>query len=95
MVALAVCTGVVNTGLILRRLPTSWSQPYQLLLAAKICMVGGMIFVALINHIVIAPRINSGFRPAARLLLHTTTVELVLGGGGLVLVNLFGTFDPV
>jgi putative copper export protein len=53
-----------------------------------------MIFIALINHIVIAPRINSGFRPAAHLLLYTTTVELVLGGGALMLVNLFGTFDP-
>ena len=95
MVALAVCTGVVNTGLILGRLPTAWSQPYQLLLATKICLVGAMIVIALINRCVIVPRTKSGFQPAAHLLLYTTTIELVLGGGALVLVNLFGTFDPV
>jgi putative copper resistance protein D len=95
MVALAVCTGVVNTGLILGRLPVSWSQPYQLLLAVKICLVGGMIVIALVNRIVIVPRTKLGFRSAAHLLRYTTTIELVLGGGVLVLVNLFGTLDPV
>lgn len=29
------------------------------------------------------------------LLLYTTTVELALGVGALVLFNLFGTFEPV
>jgi putative copper resistance protein D len=95
MVALAVFTGVINTALILGRLPLSWSQPYQGLLAAKICLVAGMIVIALVNRTLIVPRIRSGFRPAAHLLLYTTTLELVLGGGALVLVNIFGTFDPV
>lgn len=95
MVALAVCTGMVNTGFILGRLPTAWSQPYQLMLAAKICIVGAMIIIALVNRTVIVPRLKSGFRPAAHLLFYTTTVELVLGGGALALVNIFGTFDPV
>ena len=95
MVALAVCTGVVNTSLILGRLPLAWSQPYQLLLAAKICIVAGMIVIALINRTVIVPRAKSGFRPAAQLLLYSATIELALGGGALVLVNLIGTFDPV
>ena len=95
MVALAVFTGAVNTGLILGRLPLVWSQPYQLLLAAKICLVGAMIVIALINRIVIVPRIKLGFRPAARLLLYTTSIELVLGGGALALVNIFGALDPV
>jgi putative copper resistance protein D len=95
MVALAVFTGAVNTGLILGRLPTEWSQPYQLLLAAKICIVAGMIVIALINRTVIVPRIKSGIRPATHLLLYTTSIELVLGGGALALVNIFGTLDPV
>jgi putative copper resistance protein D len=95
MVAFAVCTGVINTGLILGRLPTAWSQPYQLLLAAKICLVGAMIVIALINRIVIVPRTKSGLLPGERLLLCTTTVELVLGGGALALVNIFSTLDPV
>lgn len=95
MVALAVLTGVVNTGLILGRLPTAWSQPYQLMLAAKICIVGAMIAIALVNRAVIVPRIKLGSRPAEHLLLCTTTVELVLGGGALALVNIFGTLDPV
>jgi copper resistance protein D len=95
MVALAVCSGVANTGLILGRLPTAWSQPYQLLLAAKICIVAGMIVIALINRTVIVPRIKSGIRPATHLLLYTTSIELVLGGGALALVNIFGTLDPV
>jgi putative copper resistance protein D len=95
MVALAVFTGVINTTLILGQLPLSWSQPYQGLLAAKICLVGGMISIALINRNLIVPRIKSDVRPATHLLLYTTTVELALGGGALVLVNIFGTFDPV
>ncbi len=95
MVTLAVCTGVVNTGLILGRLPLEWSQPYQLLLAAKIFIVGAMILIALNNRYIIVPRIKLGFRPATHFLLRTTTIELVLGFGALVLVNLFGTFAPV
>jgi copper resistance protein D len=95
MVGLAVCSGAVNTALILGRLPLDWSQPYQLLLAAKICLVGVMIVIALINRFVIVPRINSGFRPAAHLLVFPASLELMLGSGALVLVNLFGTFDPV
>jgi putative copper resistance protein D len=95
MVALAVFTGLLNTALILGRLPLEWSQPYQLLLFAKIFIVGVMILIALINRYVILPRIKLGFRPAAHLLLRTTTIELALGFGALVLVNLFGAFDPV
>lgn len=95
MVALTVFTGAINTALILGQLPLSWSQPYQGLLAAKICLVGGMISIALVNRNIIAPRIESDVRPATHLLLYTTTAELVLGGGALVLVNIFGTFDPV
>jgi copper resistance protein D len=93
-VALAVCSGVINTGLILGNLPLAWSHPYQLLLAVKICIVGGMIVLALINRYVIVPRIRSDFRPAAHLLLYTTAIELMLGGGALVLVNLLSASDP-
>ena len=95
MVVLAVCTGVVNTGLILGRLPLEWSQPYQLLLAAKICLVAGMIGIALVNRYVVAPRSNPDFRPAAKLLGYTASIELMLGAGALMLVNLIGTLDPV
>ena len=48
MVALAVCSGVINTSLILGRLPLDWSQPYQLLLSAKICLVGAMVGISMI-----------------------------------------------
>jgi putative copper resistance protein D len=94
MVALAVCSGVINTGLILRSLPLAWSHPYQLLLALKICIVGGMIVIALINRYVIVPRMGSNFRPTSHLLLYTTAIELMLGCGALVLVNLLSASDP-
>ena len=95
MVALAVFTGVINTSLILGRLPLAWSQPYQLLLAAKICLVAGMIVIALLNRYVIVPRSNPDFRLAAQILIYTASIELMLGAGALILVNLFGTLDPV
>jgi putative copper resistance protein D len=94
VVALAVCSGAANTVLILGSLPLAWSQPYQRLLAAKICIVGGMIVIALINRYVIVPRTKSGLRPAAHLLLYTTAIELMLGCGALVLVNLLSASDP-
>ena len=95
MVALAVFTGAMNTALILGQLPLTWSQPYQGLLAAKICLVGGMVSIALINRTIIVPRFKSDVRPTKHLLLCTTTAELALGAGALVLVNIFGTLDPV
>jgi putative copper resistance protein D len=94
VVALAVCSGAVNTGLILGSLPLAWSQPYHRLLAAKICIVGGMIVIALINRYVIVPRTKSGLRPAPHLLFCTTAIELMLGCGALVLVNIFSASDP-
>jgi putative copper resistance protein D len=95
MVVLAVASGVANTGLILGRLPVTWWQPYQVLLAGKICLVGAMILLAVVNQLLIVPRIRAGKPGAARLLACTATAELALGAGALVLVNLFGSYDPV
>jgi copper resistance protein D len=94
MVAAVVSTGVANTCLILGYLPLVWSQPYQQLLAMKISLVGAMIVIALVNRHVIVPRTKSGPTAATRQLLYATAAELVLGAGVLVLVNLFGTYDP-
>jgi len=93
-VALVLVSGLVNTVLILGRLPTDWSIPYQRLLSAKIVVVVMMITAALFNRYYLVPRLGRSVS-AARALTAGTIFELV---GATVVVGLvawFGTLDPL
>jgi putative copper export protein len=57
-VALVLTSGVINTALILQRLPTDWSSPYQALLALKIILIAGMTGLAIVNRYIFVPRMR-------------------------------------
>jgi putative copper resistance protein D len=90
-VALVLATGVVNTFLIVGKLPLDFSSPYQLLLATKIGLVATMVLIAVGNRYLVTPRLGTS---APRALTVGTMAELVLGAGVVTLVSVFGTFDP-
>jgi putative copper resistance protein D len=87
-VAVALLTGILNTGLILGHLPTDFGSPYQALLALKIALVVAMLSLALVNRYVLTPRL------AFRGLVIGTGAEIVLGLAVIALVSAFATYDP-
>jgi copper resistance protein D len=95
VVVLTVATGLANSLLILGHLPFDLTQSYQRLLIIKVSIVGAMIAIALMNRFVIVPRVKIAFRSSQLALLYLTSFEFLLGIGVLVLVNVFGTYDPV
>ncbi|MBN8953763.1 MULTISPECIES: copper homeostasis membrane protein CopD [unclassified Rhizobium] len=94
-VALVILSGVINTLLILKRLPTDWSSPYQMLLAIKIALVAIMAVLAIVNRYVFVPWI--GRKPARALLALRlgSIAEIVIGIVVIGLVAFFGMMEPV
>ena len=94
-VALVILSGIVSTLLILKRLPTDWSSPYQKLLAIKIALVAIMTVLAIINRYVFVPWI--GRKPGRALLaLRLGSIsEIVIGIIVIALVAVFGMMEPV
>ena len=94
-VAAVLITGLVNTGMILGRLPTSLSSPYQATLAVKIAVVAAMVLLALYNRYRLVPLLANAPGGALSALSHNTMVEMLLGAAVLALVSAFATFEPV
>ena len=94
-VAAVLITGLVNTSMILGRLPTSLSSPYQATLAVKIAVVAAMVLLALYNRYRLVPRLANAPGCALSALSHNTMVEMLLGAAVLALVSAFATFEPV
>jgi len=94
IVAIVVATGVVNTWLILGRLPTDWSSPYQLLLSIKLLLVGTMIALALANRYALMPRL-AATRGMFRAIRRGALIEFALGAAVVALVSVFGILDPM
>ena len=94
-VALVILSGIVNTLLILKRLPTDWSSSYQQLLAIKIALVAVMAMLAIINRYVFVRWI--GRKPARALLALRlgSIAEIVIGIVVIGLVAVFGMLEPV
>jgi putative copper resistance protein D len=94
-VALVILSGIVNTLLILKRLPTDWSSPYQRLLAIKIALVAVMAVLAIINRYIFVPWI--GRKPARALLALRlgSIAEIGIGIVVIALVAVFGMLEPV
>ncbi|AYD04413.1 copper homeostasis membrane protein CopD [Neorhizobium sp. NCHU2750] len=92
-VIVVVLSGAVNTILILGGFPLDWSQPYQLLLAAKIMLVGLMIVIAIVNRYYIVPRITSS-RSAESAVKVATVTEFGLAITVVALVACFGMLEP-
>lgn len=94
-VALVILSGIVNTMLILKRLPTDWSSPYQKLLAIKIALVAGMALLAIVNRYVFVPWIGRNPRRALQALRLGSIAEIITGIVVIGLVAVFGTMEPV
>lgn len=94
-VALVILSGIVNTMLILKRLPTDWSSPYQTLLAIKIALVAGMSLLAIVNRYVFVPWISRNPSRALQALRLGSMAEIVIGIVVIALVAVFGTMEPV
>jgi copper resistance protein D len=94
IVTLIVASGVVNTVLVLGRWPTDWSSPYQTMLAVKLALVSAMVAFAMVNRYAFVPWIAR--QPSSSLLALRlgTIAEISLGIGVVVLVSVFGMFDP-
>ena len=93
-VAGVLATGLVNTLVILRRLPTDFASPYQFLLAIKVALVATMVAIAIINRYVLVPRLPAAPRSSVRSLAGLSLIEIVLGATVLALVSAFATFEP-
>ncbi|AYG64676.1 MULTISPECIES: copper homeostasis membrane protein CopD [unclassified Rhizobium] len=94
-VALVIATGIVNTMLILKRLPTDWSSPYQKLLGIKIALVAAMAFLAIVNRYVFVPWIGRNHSRALKALRLGSIAEIVIGMAVIGLVAVFGMLEPV
>jgi putative copper resistance protein D len=95
VVAVVIATGIVNTALILGRIPNDWSSPYQALFSTKIAVVFGLVLIALVNRYVLVPHMKKAPKVILRLLIAAVVFELILGVGAIGLVSVFGTLDPV
>jgi copper resistance protein D len=94
-VALVILSGAVNTALILRRLPTDWSSPYQRLLVIKIAIVIGMTMLAVVNRYVFVPQMRRRREKAADAIRIGSMAEIALGVAAIACVAVFGMLEPV
>lgn len=94
-VALVILSGIVNTMLVLKRLPTDWSSPYQALLALKIALVMGMSLLAIVNRYVFVPRIAKDRARALTAIRLGSIAEIALGITAIALVAAFGMLEPI
>jgi putative copper resistance protein D len=91
-VALVLLSGIANTLLVLRGVPSDWSFNYQRLLSAKIAIVAAMVLIALINRYVFVPKFA---RDHSLLPLKICVItEIVLGLTVVALVAWFGMLQP-
>ncbi|MGY5812153.1 copper homeostasis membrane protein CopD [Rhizobium sp. LEGMi198b] len=94
-VALVIASGFVNTMLVLQRLPTDWSSPYQTLLAVKIALVACMSLLAIVNRYILVPRIRRDRVRSLNAIRRGSIAEIILGIAVIALVAVFGVLEPV
>lgn len=94
-VAATLLSGALNATLILGRLPTDWSSPYQALLALKIVVVGCMVVAAVVNRYVFVPWMRRSPIAAINAIRIGSIVEILLGVIAIACVAVFGMLEPV
>jgi len=93
-VALVILTGILNSAIILQRLPTDLSSRYIQLLLVKIALVVVMTGVAIFNRYRLVPLIPTQPQLAYQRLASATKLELVLSLVVMLLVSWFATLSP-
>ena len=94
-VALVVITGILNSAIILQRIPTDLSSPYVQLLLCKVVLVVVMIGVAIYNRYRLVPLIATHPQQAYCRLISATKLELLLSLVVVLLVSWFATLSPL
>lgn len=94
-VALVILTGILNSAIILQRLPTDLSSRYIQLLLAKVALVLVMTGVAIFNRYRLVPLIPLQPQLAHQRLVSATRLELVLSIIVVLLVSWFATLSPL
>ena len=95
-VALVGLTGIVNTALLVSSVDGLIGTPYGQLLLVKISIFLLLVAVAVVNRLILVPRIGREAKPSAgaTALLWTIGIEQVLGLGILAVVSVLGTWPP-
>ncbi|MBW9331932.1 copper homeostasis membrane protein CopD [Herbaspirillum sp. RU 5E] len=93
VVALVFLTGLLNTLLILGRLPLDFDFRYQALLTMKILVAGAMMAIAVFNRYVLVPSMRH-HRHALRQLCRLTLAEILLSWVALMLLAWLGMLQP-
>jgi len=95
-VGLIALTGIVNTAIILGRVP-GFSTDYEVTLLIKIAIFIVLVLVAAFNRFRLLPRLAAERRPDAtvvELFSRTVLVELALGAALLLAASVLGLADP-
>ncbi|MGH7094260.1 MAG: CopD family protein, partial [Stellaceae bacterium] len=92
-VATIAVTGAINTWLLVGSLGALFGTPYGRLLSAKIVLYLLMVAVALVNRLLIAPRLVGDMATPA-LLARSVFGEQALGLAILAVVSVLGTWAP-
>ena len=93
VVALVFLTGLLNTLLILGRLPLDFHFRYQALLTMKILVAGAMMAIAVFNRYVLVPSMRH-HRNALRQIRRLTLAEILLSWFALMLLAWLGMLQP-
>ncbi|SBS34141.1 Copper resistance protein D [Marinomonas spartinae] len=95
-VSIIVCSGMINTLLILGHLPFGLQNTYQAMLTGKILLVALMIGLAIRNRVVLAPMLGQSALRQGGIASLKKAIMLELGFGILVIlaVAIFGVLDP-
>lgn len=93
-VALILCTGLINTLLIVGHWPIDITSSYQLMLDAKIVVVLCMIGIAGRNQFVLVPKLRRDRALTSAAIRNAAIGEIALGTVAIALVSIFGILDP-
>ena len=95
-VSIIVCSGALNTLLILGYLPFGLQNTYQIMLTGKILLVVLMVGLAIRNKVVLTPRLSQSDlrQESIASLKKATMLEWFLGILVILAVAIFGVLDP-
>ncbi|OAE97319.1 hypothetical protein AYJ54_35020 [Bradyrhizobium centrolobii] len=87
-------TGFINAAILVGSMHALIVTEYGRLLLLKLVLIALMLILALINRLVLTPRLTPFGNGALRWLTRNSTVELALGLAILAIVGLLGTMHP-
>jgi putative copper resistance protein D len=93
-VAALMLTGIINTAILVGSVHALVVTGYGRLLLLKLVLFTLMLMLALINRLVLTPRLGRSGNGALRWLARNSTIELALGLAILAVVGMLGTMHP-